>query len=185
MGTLGRNFEFRIVPEARNRLGRFASDTTEFVIGSPVQGSGTFDTLGREIVEAADTATPPVKGRCGVVVYEHIQFDGSAGYLTTVSDLGKTPKKQAVQVVSGPNVKVVFKNTVDSTFLNTRDYEGRTMVAGAGATPTVAVGDYLEPHNSPSDDNGYWKETSTAANAWFVVTKVDVDRGEVEAQFVF
>lgn len=194
MGSYGRNFEFRIVPTSHNRLGRFATQTaadyaTVIPMGAPVQGTGSFDDLGRETVELADTATPPVKGRAGVAIYEHGDGGTWAGddpFLTTYSDKGTLPVAKAVQVISGPNVKVVFKNTDAETFLQTREYDGRVMVAGmGGATPTVAVGEYLEPHSSPSDTNGYWVETATAANAWLVVTKVDADRGEVEAQFLF
>lgn len=194
MGSYGRNFEFRIVPTAHNRLARFATQTsgdyaTVIPQGAPVQGTGSFDDLGREKVELADAATPPVKGRCGIGLYEHgdgATWAGDDPFLTTYSDKGTLPAAKAVQVVSGPNVKVVFKNTEDETFLQTREYEARTMVAGmSGATPTVAVGEYLEPHSSPSDSNGYWQETATADNAWLVITKVDSDRGEVEAQFLF
>lgn len=193
MGSYGRNFEFRIIPESENRQARFASETaaayaTVIPNGAPIAGQGTFDDLGREKVRLAPTATPPVKGRHGIAVYEHgdgATWAGDDPYLTTFSDKGTVPPARAVQLVSGPNVKVVFKNTTAFTFNNTRDYAGRVMVAGAGATPTVAVGDYLEPHSSPSDTNGFWQETATKANAWLVVASVDTDRGEVEANFLF
>jgi len=141
-------------------------------------------------VVLASAGTPPVKGRHGIGIYEHGDGDTWAGFdrqLTTYSDLGTLPPAKAVQLVSGPNVKVVFRNTDDETYLNVREYEGRTMVAeiGTPATPNVTAGDYLEPHSSPSDTNGYWQSTATRANAWLVVTRVDVDRGEVEAQFLF
>jgi hypothetical protein len=58
------------------------------------------------------------------------------------------------------------------------------MVAGLGATPTVAIGDYLTP-GAGDDVSGYWAETATAANGWLVVTKVDADRGELEARLNF
>jgi len=184
MGSLGRNFDFRVTPDASSRAGRFSVDA-EIAIGAPVQGSGDFDALGREIVEQASAATPPIKGRCGIVVFEHIMYQDVDPALTTYSDLGTAPADQAVQVVSGPNVKVVFTNTEDSTFLHSRSYAGRLMVVGAGATPTVAVGNYLEPVANGDDTDGYWQETATLANAWLVVTSVDTDRGEVEAQFLF
>ena len=87
--------------------------------------------------------------------------------------------------MNGTDVKIVLRNTSDETFLQTRAYTGRVMVAGIGiATPTLAVGDYLTP-GTGDDDNGYWAETATAANAWLVITKVDNDRGEVEARLTF
>jgi hypothetical protein len=86
-------------------------------------------------------------------------------------------------MVSGSEVKVVLRNTADRTFLNTRSYAGRVMVAGLGATPTLAVGDYLTP-GTGDDDAGYWAE-GTAANGWLVITNVDAARGEVEARLTF
>ena len=58
------------------------------------------------------------------------------------------------------------------------------MVAGAGATPTVAVGDRLTP-GTGNDSAGYWVETANAAEGWLVVTGFDVNSGLVEAQFCF
>lgn len=186
MGSYGRNFEFLIVPRSENRLARFSTPSTgTWVMGAPVAGTGTYDDLGREIVEAASEATPPIKGKMGVLVYEYGGGETWAGddrSLTTYSDKGTAPNSAAVQVVSGPNVKVWFRNTDEETFLESRTYAARKMVA-TGSTP--AVGEYLEPHDSPSDSNGYWRETATLANAWLVVTKVDSDNGEFEAQFLF
>ncbi len=186
MGSYGRNFEFLIVPRSENRLARFATPSTgTWVIGAPVKGTGSFDTLGREIVAAADEASPPIKGKMGILVYEYGGGETWAGddrSLTTYSDKGTAPVSSAVQVVSGPNVKVWFKNTDEEEFLTNRTYTAFTMVA-EGSTP--AVGEYLEPHDTPSSTNGYWRETATLANAWLVVTKVDSTNGEFEAQFLF
>jgi len=193
MGSYGRNIEFRIVPTAHNRGGRFATQTeadyaTVIPQGAPVKVVGEDDLL-RATIELADDATPPVKGRNGIAIYEHgdgATWAGDDPYLATFSDKDTLPFNKAVQCVSGPNVKVVLRNTDDETFLQTRDYSGRVMVEGlGGATPTVEAGEYLEPHDDPSDDNGYWKVTATAANAWLVVTSVDNDRGECEAQMLF
>jgi len=193
LSNYGKNFEFRVVPKSENRGGRFATQSvadyaTVIPQGAPVKVVGEDDLL-RATLELADNATPAIKGRNGIAIYE--QGDGAtwAGvdpYLTTFSDLDTLPAAKAVQVISGPNVKVVLRNTTDSTFLQTRDYSGRTMVEGlGGATPAVEAGDYLEPHDDPSDENGYWKVTATLANAWLVVTSVDNDRDECEAQFLF
>jgi hypothetical protein len=58
------------------------------------------------------------------------------------------------------------------------------MVAGLGATPTVAVGDYLTP-GTGNGTAGYWAETATEANAWLIVTAVNASTGEVEARVNF
>jgi hypothetical protein len=148
----------------------------------------TADADGRLYVESAADATPPVPGKDGIAVYEYAPaaYAGDDPLLTTYSDKDTVPDDASVQVVSGDEVKVVLRNTEDRTFLNTRAYTGRTMVAGLGATVTLAVGNYLEPYGtSPTDSTGYWKETATAADAWLVVTKVDSARGEVEARMLF
>lgn len=193
-----RNFEFRIPPEAENRLGRFISPATgtAIVIGAPViydaapsaATTAASAQLGLQAVKLATGPSVPVVGLCGIAVFEYKGEDGWAGddpYLTTWSDKDTVPLGKALQVVSGRDVKVCFRNTSDSTFLNTRAYTGRIMVSdGAGATPNVAVGDFLSP-GVGDNTSGYWAKTVVAANAWLVVTKVDSTRGEVEAQVAF
>lgn len=190
MGTYGRNFEFRIPPEAQNRKGRFSVPATGTVlpIGAPVKvnnGAAPTD-LDLQPVALGVGGAPPTPGVCGIMVYEWgpAAFAGADPLLTTFSDRDYAPLGAAVQLISGPEVKVVFKNTAAQTFLATRQYPGRIMVAGLGATPTVAVGDYLEP-GAGNDTSGYWAETATRANAWLVVNHVDVGRQEVEATFLF
>lgn len=188
--SYGTQFEFRVPPRSGERAGRYYLDEGAGVpIGAPVvvDTAGDDNVLGLTPVKvaSADHARPK-NGLGGIVVYEY----GPAGYagddpaLTTYSDKYSVPAGAAVQVVNGDTVKVVLRNTEDELFLNTREYAGRTFVAGLGATPTLAVGDYLTP-GTGNDSAGYWKETSTEANAWLVVTKVDADRGEVEARLLF
>ena len=144
--------------------------------------------LGLTPVELATGAqAKPLPGKGGILVYEYgpAAYAGDDPFLTTYSDKDTAPAGAAVQVVNGTDVKVVLRNTDDETFLHVRDYEGRTFVAGIGiATPTLAVGDMLTP-GTGDDTDGYWAETGTAANAWLVITKVDNDRGEVEARLNF
>lgn len=199
MGSYGRNFEFRIVPESEQRLARYITPvSSSLVIGSAVEADyvAGLDTLGgRQFVKQAASGTPPIKGKHGILVYEYAEgagvftdFTGRDPALTTYSDFSTAPPAKAVQVVSGPNVKVVFTNTDALTFLVTRTYAARLMVAGGGtasATPTVTVGSYLEPVTTPSDTIGYWQVTATKANAWMLVTGVDSTREEVEAMFLF
>ena len=52
-----------------------------------------------------------------------------------------------------------------------------------GATP-VEPGDMLTP-GAGNDTDGYWKKTDTAGDAWLIVTKVDTNRGEIEALLNF
>jgi hypothetical protein len=158
-------------------------------IGAPiaVDDAEDADAMGLQPVALATGATEPVSGIHGILVYEHKGADGWAGddqFLTTYSDKDTAPVGRAVQLTSGSEVKVCFRNTEDTTFLNTRDYAGRVMVAGLGATPTLAVGDFLTP-GTGDDDAGYWTATATRAEAWLVVTKVDAARQEVEARFVY
>ena len=190
MGTYGRNFEFRIPPEAQNRKGRYCVPSTgdRIPIGAPVTvdaGANTND-LDLAPVSLATGATARAGGHKGIVVYEYgpAAFAGDDPFLTTFSDKDLVPLGAAVQVVNGPEVKVVFTNTVDYLFLNTRTYPGRIMVAGLGATPTLAVGDFLTP-GTGDDTAGYWAETSTEADAWLVIDHIDAGRQEVEATFLF
>lgn len=188
MASYGRNFEFRVPPVHGERGGRYVlAGSTNLPIGVPVKaanGATVSTTLTEALpVELATTAQNPKKGLCGILVYEVDPGSGLGGVdpvLTTYSDYDTVPTGKMVQVVSGTQSKVVLRNTVDRTFLNTRDYEGRVMVAISG----VAVGDYLTP-GVGNDTDGYWAETATAAEAWLIVTSVNTDRGEVEARLAF
>lgn len=197
MSSYGRNFEFRVPPHGGERAGRWVlTDTglgggTSVPIGAPVvldaavSVSAQFTNAGN--VKLATGAQDPTPGTCGILVYEHgpAATAGQDPWLTTYSDLDTAPVDKLVQVVSGPDVKVVFRNTSDRTFLNSRSYAGRIMVAGIGiATPTLVVGDMLTP-GVGDDTNGYWAETATASEAWLIITAVDNDRAEVEARMTF
>jgi hypothetical protein len=192
VATYGRNFDFRVPPVGGQRGSRYALKAGEdpLPIGAPVTVDTTAsDASGRDQLQVtlATGDQVPTPGLSGIAVFEYAPWPAFAGndpYLTTYSDLDVVPKNSALQLVSGDTVKVVFKNTIDKTFLHTRDYKGRVMVAGLGATPTVAVGDYLTP-GTGNDTAGYWAETSDATKAWLVITHVDSARGEVEAKMAF
>lgn len=189
MSTYGRNFEFRVPPRSGERAGRYyLFGSTDIPIGAPViVVDEDEDSMGLTPVElAAADENRPKNGMGGIAVYEHAPaaYAGNDPLLTTYSDIDTVPAGKAVQVVSGDTVKVVLRNTDDETFLNVREYTGRTFVAGLGATPTLVVGDFLTP-GAGNDNDGYWKETSTEGDAWLVITKVDNDRGEVEARLTF
>lgn len=192
MASYGRNFDFRVPPISGQRHGRWLLATTaNRPIGAPVKRDAAVVTTsfgtGVDGCSLATGAQAPVLGASGVVVYEHAPaaYAGEDPFLTTWSDVDYAPAGKLVQVVNGGEVKVVFTNTEARTFLNTRSYTGRVMVAGVGgATPTVAIGDLLTP-GTGNDTDGYWAETSTASEGWLRVTAVDNDRLEVEAQMLF
>lgn len=188
--SYGRNFEFRVHPRGGQRQGRFAVPSTgnKIPIGAPIVSTdGAAPTsLGLQPVTLVTGATAPVAGKHGIAVFEYgpAAFAGDDPFLTTYSDKDTIPLGEAVQMVSGDEVKVCFINTEARTFLNTRAYAGRVMVAGLGATPTLQVGDFLTP-GTGNDTAGYWAETSNATQAWLVITRVDTARGEVEARMLF
>jgi len=197
MSSYGRNFGFRITPRSENRKGRFAAPATgnRLPIGVPVvadtsAGNTTltaYPVQNVETVKLATGAQAPVVGQCGILVYEYgpAAFAGFDPTLTLYSDLDTVPLGANVQMVNGPNVKVVLKNTLAQTFLHVRNYAARTMVAGLTAvTPTVSVGTYLTP-GTGDDVNGYWTVTATQSQAWLVVTSVDTNRLELEAHLAF
>lgn len=185
-----RNFGFRVPPDADERAGRFIlGGSTDLPFGVPVKATipATPDDTLTDVLEVtlATDAQAPIPGLSGILFYEYdaAAFAGYDPVLTTYSDLGTAPVGRLVQVVSGPDVKVWFKNTFDRDFLHVRSYAGRLMVAGVSiATPTVKVGDLLTP-GVGDDDWGYWAETSTASEAWLRVTNVHDDLVEAQLQF--
>lgn len=186
MSTYGRNLDFRTFPVGAQRAARYSVEE-ETVIGTPVVITGDKDSHGRLIVElAAEGADIPDVGLGGLMVFEAgpDAFRDMDRNLYNYSDIGTAPAGKAVQVVNGNQVKIVLKNTAARTFLNTRQYAGRKMVAGVGATPSIAIGDYLCP-GVGTDTDGYWKKTTDPTKAWLVVTDVDSDRDEVEARLNF
>lgn len=193
MSTYGRNFEFRVPPVHGERGGRYYLPSTagaDLPIGVPVRvADGATPSVaftGALPVALATGAQAPKVGLSGIILYEHAPaaYAGFDPALTTYSDIDKAPRGKLVQVIAGGRVKVCLRNTEDRTFLQSRTYEGRVMVAGLGATPTLAVGDLLTP-GTGNDDAGYWAETAVLANAWLIVENVDNARGEVECRFNF
>lgn len=192
MSSYGRNFDFRVMPQGGARKGRFyLGGATNIPIGAPVKYDNSVVTTSLDAhitgVSLATGAQVPVLGLSGVAVYEHAPaaFATFDPYLTTFSDIDFVPFGKALQVIADDSTKVVFTNTVARTFLQTRNYAGRVMVAGVGgATPTITVGDLLTP-GTGNDTAGYWAETGSASNGWLVVVGVDNARLEVEARFLY
>lgn len=189
MGSYGRNFEFRVTPEEYMRRGRvILAQGADVPIGVPllIADNAPPDPLWTGALPAtlATGAQAPRRGMSGLGVYEWIDVNGLDAQLSGYSDRDLIPNGKQFQLVSGAGVKVVFHNTVAHTFSGTRNYPGRMMVAGMGATPTVQVGQYLSP-GTGTDAAGYWAVNATATNAWLRVTNVDASRQEVEAEFMF
>jgi hypothetical protein len=192
MSTYGRNFAFLISPRSGQRAGRYSVPTTgsAIPIGAPIKVNNAVAATSLDLrpVQLATGAQAVLPGECGILVYEYgpNAFAGDDPDLVTYSDKDTAPLGAAVQMVSGTEVKVLFRNTNASTFLQVTSYAERTMVSEGvdTTTPNVDVGDYLTP-GAGTDDNGYWTKATSSATAWLVITKVDDVRSEVEARMLF
>lgn len=169
-----RNFGFRsfenIVRDGRHKTPSGSS----WLIGTAV----CVDPDNAGDLKRPDAAQDPSQG-CGILVYEHIQYQGVDPALTTYSDMETVPPKSYAQMVHGQGSKVWFKNTSDKDLYDGRTQTGQTLVAGVGATPSVVVGDYLTPAA-----DGTWEE-GTATNGWLYVEHVDNTTGVVECRLTF
>lgn len=193
MGSYGRNFDYRVMPHGGQRGARFMlGGATNIPIGAPVVYDGSVDTttFGNGVlgVKLALGAQPPRAGLSGIAVYEHAPaaFAGVDPYLINYSDLDYVPFGKLCQVVSGDETKVVLTTTVARTFLHTRNYTGRVMVAGLGGSTSgdAEPGSLLTP-GIGEDTDGYWSTTATASNGWLVVTAQNESALEVEARMLF
>lgn len=193
MGSYGRNFDFRVMPDGGQRGARFMLSTSaDIPIGAPVVYDGSIDTTtfgpGVVGVRLALGAQAPRPGLSGIAVYENAPaaFAGFDPALTRYSDLSTCPAGKLLQVVSGHETKVVLTTTVASTFLHTRSYTGRVMVTGMGGATSgdAEPGSLLTP-GIGTDTAGYWTTTATAANGWLTVTAADETNLEVEARMNF
>lgn len=185
MASYGRNFDFRVPPDGRDRSGRHVVPSTgsELPIGAPVRVdiNADPDSLLRQPLILATDGDDDDRPR-GILVYEHVDYRGDDPVTTTYSMKGTVPLGAAAQMVYDPDIVVVLRNTVAQTFLG-RPLAGRTMVAGFGATPTLAVGDFLAP-GTGNDSAGYWAAVDQIADAWLVVVGLDHNRAEVEARML-
>jgi hypothetical protein len=174
-----RNFGFRsfenIVRDGRNKV---PATGTPFLIGTAVQ----VDPANPGQLKRPAAASAP-NALSGIVLYEHIQYQGVDPFLTSPQDYPFTvvPLGRFAQMIHGVGTKVWFKNTADKPLYDGRVQPGATLVAGlAGATPTIAVGDFLTPAA-----DGTWQETSNQALAWLQVEQVVNSTGLCEARLTF
>ena len=179
-----RNFGFRdftgIIRDGRNKVpatGLVAPDNAGFLIGTAVSvDPANPGYLVRPAAAAAPTALS------GIVIYEHIQFQGVDPFLTTQYDppFQVAPLGRYAQMIKGRGVKVWFKNTLDKPLYDGRIQAGVSLVSGlGGATPTIAVGQYLTPAA-----NGLWA-VGNATNGWLQVEYVNNTTGLCEARMTF
>ncbi len=188
MSNYGRNFEFLQSPLPQHRLGRYVTKATGAVIplGAPVRvpTGAVANAEGRLPLELCTGATEPEVGRHGILIHEYafLAERGRDPVQTVVSDYDTAPLNAPSQLCYGDECKVRLINTVARSFQGQRAYTGRVVIGGLGATPTVAVGNWLTP-GVGDDTSGYWAVTATKAQAWFYVTLVDSTF--VEAQMLF
>lgn len=179
-----RNFGFRstvnIVRNARFKTPASGSgaDATGYLLGTAVVA----DPAAAGFVKRPTAGAVP-NANSGIVLYEHIQFQGVDPLLTTPLDVpfNSAPLGRYVQVVHGIGTKVWFKNTAASAL-----YDGRSIPAGTlvtGSLGSLAVGDGL----TITGTNGQWVKSSdaTGADNWLTVTAVNATTGLVEAVFTF
>lgn len=171
-----RNFGFRsfenIVRDGRNKVP--ASATSGYLIGTAAVVASD-STLGRPSASAAPTALS------GLVVYEHIQYQGVDPFLASPQDapFQVAPAGRYAQLVRGNGVKVFLKNTDDKPLYDGRIEAGVTVV-DATDLATLAVGDYLDPKA-----DGTWKKAADATTAWLQVESVNATTKVVEARLTF
>lgn len=171
------------------REGRFrAPAATNLRLGTLVEIDPSDTARVREASAVAVGGSGDVRAAmCGVLWYEHDSqtfntppFGGAAGGLP--QDLDWAPAGRMVQVLHGKGAKVWFRNTEANTtepglhYSNTRG--AVEMVAGLGATPTLAVGALLGWNAS----NNQYEATTDLSEAVFVVTAIDGDT--VDAEFL-
>ena len=157
--------EYRIAPQIENIDGRHVSGAA-FRRLVPVKASTTVeDGFERSSVEAATAATGPVRGMNGLVDYVKLGQSGFEDFRGGF-DRETIPAGVPVQMVQGSEMKVAYRNSDDVK-----------MVAGV-----AAVGALVTPQTSPDDTAGYFVVTSTAAEAWGVITNISAD-GDIEVRF--
>jgi len=185
MTQYGHNFGFRTSPFPEHRLGRYIVGATPILIGAPVEATGDPDAEGRrELALVTGTNSRPTPGKHGIVVYEQsTPVEPGQDFMFRPSDLDTAPASRPAQLIHGDEVKVWFVNNDDLDFQGQRDYTGRTMVAGLGATPTLSVDDFLEP-GVGDDTDGYWAATATQDDAWLRVTNVQLISGSLGRESV-
>lgn len=184
----GRNAHWLQSPRPEDRLGRYETGADTILQFAPVEVDPDEDVTpeNRRVLRLCTDAVRPLSGQHGIILYEQ-PFADTPGYdpaLTRPSDLDTIPARRPVQLCHGSYVRIRLTNTVDESFLGQQDYPGRTMVDGLGATPTVFVGDTLTPGGG-NDDDGYWVVTTDPDEAWLLITNVDADAGELDAQMLF
>ncbi len=118
----------------------------------------------------------------GILWYEHDSqtfndpaFGGAAGLLP--QDLDTAPAARLVQVLSGKGVKIWLRNTaLDTTEPGLNFPAVRAAVVMVDDIAGLTVGDNL----GWNDSSTFWAVTTTAAEAFMVVTSIDQSDTRVE-----
>lgn len=184
MSTYGRRFWFLTPPEPNERRGRYVVGDDPIVIGAPVEAEATIDANGQRELTLRTTAVAPVQGKHGILIYENpfATAPGLDPVQQAIGDFEKAPVDAPAQLVSGVGIKFRLKNVAAEVIQGQKTYPALAMVGGLGATPTLAVDNYIGP-GVGNDTDGYWQEADLA-HAWAVVTCV-YDTGEIDAELVF
>jgi hypothetical protein len=142
-----------------------------------------------EIREADGTSGAAIGGsgsvlnsNVGILWYEHDSqtyndpaFGAAAGQLP--QDLDTAPAARLVQVLSGKGVKIWLRNTaLDTTEPGLNFPAERAAVTMVNNIAGLTVGDLL----GWNDASTYWAATTTAAEAFMVVTDISADDTRVE-----
>lgn len=186
-----RNFGFRsfenIVRDGRFRIpkdlttGGFGGDPV--IIGTAVAVDPDPTRRGLLRRPAAAEAPTPL---CGIVLFEHIQFQGVDTSLVTTSDepYNQVPPGRYAQMIHGLGAKVWFKNTADKPMYDGRVQGGGTLYDLADTAADLdalaaTVGSYLTPNA-----DGIWVE-GDADTGWLIIEQVTPATGLIECRLTF
>lgn len=173
-----RNFGFRsfenIVRDGRHRVPK---DGDEWLIGTAVKVDPAAPGY---LAKAAGTDEP--NALCGILLFEHIQYQGVDTFLTSPQDapFHLAPNGAYAQMVHGNGAKVWFKPANDKTLYDGRPQANASPLAdGVDLDNLPSVGDGLIP-----DANGKWVVATTEA-PWLLVEQVNPETGVVECRLTF
>lgn len=170
-----RNFGFRsfenIVRDGRHRVPR---DSGGYLLGTAV----TVDPAAPGFLTRPGANDDPTQ-LSGLVLFEHIQYQGVDPWLTSPQDppFDLAPAGQYAQMIHGIGLKVWFRDVGDKTL-----YDGREQVntSPLAVDPTtLAVGAGLSP-----DADGLWV-LATTGDPWMLVEQVNASTGLVECRLTF
>lgn len=179
-----RNFWFLNPPDPDERRGRYVVGDTDLLLGTPGVAAASLDANGQREVSKEASAVVPYPSKHGIVWQEppFSNIPGTDPVLFAQGDFDTAKVGSPIQLISGRGTRFRLKNTADDNFEFQHEYLGRTIVAGLGATPTLAIDDLIMP--GPGNSSGYWQEADNATHAWAIVVAV-YDTQELDAELLF